>query len=105
MTTARNKPIGRYYELQQEVETPEPYVLTSKITIKPPTRRQMLSLRAARTDDEIEAAILGEHGDAVFALFADRPNTEWTKFINELYERFYGPGVGEVPGKADESSG
>ncbi|MEU2013110.1 hypothetical protein [Nocardia sp. NPDC019302] len=104
MTTARNKPIGRFYELQKEVSVPEDYVLTSKIRIKQPTRRQMHAFRSAQSSDEADRAFLGDQADAVFELYADRPDQEWQAFISDVWEHFYGPGVGDVEGKSEQSS-
>ncbi|MET8648410.1 hypothetical protein [Nocardia aurea] len=99
------QPIGRFYELMKEVEIPEPYVLTSKIKIPPPTRAQMKAVRAATTDDEVERAILGEHADEIFALYDGRPNAEYEAFAKEINKHFFGPGVDDVEGGSDGSSG
>jgi len=98
------QPIGRFYELQKEVKVPEPYVLTSKIKIKPPTRVQMIALRNAETQDDAERAMLGEHFDAVIELYADRPDKEYAAFVEELQRHMLGPGVDDVEGGSEGSS-
>ncbi|MFC8531936.1 hypothetical protein [Nocardia sp. NPDC057227] len=98
------QPIGRFYALQQEVEVPEPYVLTSKIKIPPPTRRQMKAVRAAKTVEDADRLFLGSHYDAIVELFDDRPDQEWTAFSTEVWEHFFGKGINDVEGKSRESS-
>lgn len=96
--------IGRLAELQREVKIPEPYVLTSKITIKNPTRGQMKAIRAAKNDDESDKAFFGDQYDAVNALFDDRPEQEWKAFAKDIYEHFFGKGADDVEGKPEDSS-
>jgi hypothetical protein len=104
-TQPRKPPIGRFYELQQEVSVPEPYVLTSKISIPAPTRDQMVALRNCSVEsDEADRAVLGEHADAVFELYANRPVQEWEAFTSDLYKHFFGKGVDDVEGKSEPSS-
>lgn len=103
MTTSR-KPIGRFYELQQEVEVPDPYVLTSKIKIPAPTKDQMVALRAALTEEDAERAFLGDLMEEVHELYKGRPNQEWEAFIKDLRKHFFGPGVDDVEGKSSTSS-
>lgn len=103
MTTSR-KPIGRFFELQQEVSVPEDYVLTSKIKIKAPTRAQMIAFRTATEPEVADRAYLGDAADAVFDLFNDRPEQEWDAFVRDLYSHFAGPGAGDVEGKSEEST-
>lgn len=103
MTTPRKQPIGRFYELQREVEVPEDYVLTSTIKIKAPTREQMIAFR--KSDGEAsDRAILGDQADSVFELYDKRPEQEWTAFAKDLFKHFFGPGVNDVEGKPEESS-
>lgn len=97
------KPVGRFFELQQEVSVPEPYVLTSRISISAPTRDQVAQLRNLE-GDAADRAILGEHADAIFELYAERPVQEWEAFTRDLYEHFFGAGVGDVEGKSGPSS-
>ena len=96
--------IGRFYELQKETAVPEPYVLTSDVKIKAPTRRQMIALRKATTDEEIERAILGEHAEKIFEMYADRPDAEYEAFAKELREHLFGKGVDDVAGGSEGSS-
>lgn len=96
-------PIGRFYELQQEVEIPEDYVLTDKIRIKPQTRSQMIVFRTATTPEEVDRAFFGDAYDAVLELFADKPDQLWKKFVDDVSAHFLGPGVEEEPGKAEPS--
>lgn len=98
------QPIGRFYALQKETSVPEPYVLTSKVKINPPTRAQMKALRAATSDEEAERAVLGEHADAIFELYNNRPDKEYAAFLAELHKHFFGPGVDDVEGKSEQSS-
>lgn len=105
ITTAAKSIIGRLAELQQEVEVPEPYVLTNTITITAPTRRQMREIVAAKGNEELaDKAFFGEHYDALNELFDDRPQQEWAAFVQEISEHFFGKGSGEVPGKSPDSS-
>lgn len=104
MTTARKPPIGRFYELQQEVSVPEDYVLTSKISIKAPTREQMIALRQAKDGEEADRAFLGDQADAVLELFAKKPEQLWDAFVSDLYKHFIGRGAADVEGKSEESS-
>jgi hypothetical protein len=104
MTTASRKPpIGRFYELQQEVSIPEDYVLTSKIRIKAPTRTQMIAFRNAPPGEESDRAFLGDAADAVLELYADRPEQEWLAFTQDVYKHFAGPGADDE-GKSGQSS-
>lgn len=96
-------PIGRFYDLQQEISVPEDYVLTSKIRIKAPTRKQMIMFRNAPPGEESDRAYLGEQADAVFELFGDRPEQEWLAFTQDLFKHFNGPGADDQ-GKSGESS-
>ncbi|MEV0357104.1 hypothetical protein AB0H71_13685 [Nocardia sp. NPDC050697] len=98
------RPIGRFYELQQEVDVPEPYVLTSKIKIPPPTRKQMVAFRAATNEADMERALFGDRYDDIAELFGDRPEQEYTAFANEVWKHFFGRGINDVEGKSGESS-
>lgn len=104
MTAPRKQPVGRFYELQQEVSVPDPYVLTSKIKIPAPTKEQMKDLRAAENEEAAERAILGDSTDDVLELYKGRPNQEWEAFIKDLNKHFFGPGVNDVEGKSSPSS-
>lgn len=103
MTTSRKPPVGRFYELQQEVKIPEDYVLTAKIRIKSPTREQMRAFRAAKTDDDLDRAFLGDQYDAVTELYKDRPDPEWEAFTADAYKHFFGMGA-DTAGKSETSS-
>lgn len=103
MTTARKPPVGRFFELQQEVKIPEDYVLTAKIRIKPPTRKQMVAFHSATTDEEVHRAFLGDQYDAVTELYDDRPAQEWSAFIGDAYAHMFGPGADDE-GKSETSS-
>ncbi len=96
--------IGRLYDLQREVEVPEPYVLTSKITLHAPTRMQMIRMRDAETEDDADRAFFGDHYDAVMELFQTQPAAIWTAFIKDVSDHFFGPGSTDVEGKSEESS-
>lgn len=100
----RSKPVGRFYELQQEVKVPEDYVLTSKIRIKPMTRKQAIAMRSAATDEDANRIFLGDQADAVFELYDDRPEQEWAAFVADLFQHFMGPGLDDAEGKSEESS-
>lgn len=104
MPAPRKQPIGRFYELQQEVSVPGPYVLTSKITIYPPTREQVVALGSNPEGEAADRVILGEHADAVFELYAKRPVQEWEAFTTDLYKHFFGKGSDDVEGKSEPSS-
>lgn len=104
MTAARKPPIGRFYELQKEVSVPEPYVLTSKITITAPTREQMVALRSMPDGEAADRAVLGDQADAVFELYSKRPIQEWEAFVTDLYAHFFGKGGNDVEGKSEPSS-
>lgn len=95
---------GRLYLLQQEVELPQPYVLNSEITIKPPSHAQMRDLKAAKTDAESNRVILGDQFEAVEALFKERPFQLWEAFWADIAKQFLGPGADDVEGKSQDSS-
>lgn len=74
-------PAGRLLELQQETVTPEPYVVTSKIVIEPPTkaradriREQQMTIMVAQTmlntavaNPEVGEEVLNAWGSAIKA--------------------------------------
>ena len=101
---ADNAPIGRFYDLQRETETPKPYVLTEGITIQPPTRAQYRQLDKVEDQDEIDRVIFGENYEAINALYDTRPIEEWRAFMADFNRHFFGIGVEEAPGKSEESS-
>lgn len=103
MTTPGRKPTGRFYDLQKEIDVPEDYILTSKIRIKAPTRKQMIAFRNATPGEESDRAYLGETADAVFELYENRPEQEWLAFTQDLYKHFNGPGADDQ-GKFAEST-
>lgn len=104
MTAPRNRPIGRFYDLQQEAKVPDDYVLTSKVKIKAPTRKQMVAFRNSTTSEEADRAFLGDSADAVFELFADHPEQYWMAFVGDMQKHFAGPGAADVEGKSEQSS-
>lgn len=87
--------IGRFYELQAEVEVPEDYILTEKIRINYPTREQMVAFRAAKTEIDADTAFLGDAAEAVFALYAHRPDKEYAAFTLDVWKHFFGPNAGD----------
>lgn len=97
-------PIGRFYDLQREVPLPEPYVLTEDIVITPLTKRQFKAIQEATDEEAIGRISLGDHYDAIEALYDDRPLGEWQAFLVEVNEYLFGKGVGQAPGKSEESS-
>lgn len=97
------KNIGRLAALQRETKVPAPYVLTPEITIPVPTRAMMRAIRGASEEQQWEL-ICGEHWEAVKALFDDQPDRLWEAFENDVTTHFFGPGVGEVEGKSEDSS-
>jgi len=109
MTTTRTRTtqptvkIGRYYELKEEVPVPGDYVLTEKIKIKPPTKKQMTEFRNATANDVAERAILGDSADAVEKLYENQPDREYQAFFADLWKHFFGPGA-EDPKSGDASS-
>ncbi|MGW2666218.1 hypothetical protein ACWCW7_35145 [Nocardia tengchongensis] len=97
--------IGRFYELQKEVSAPQPYVLTSTISIGPLTRRQFVAMERAVGDEaEQERILFGENYDAIIELFADQPYEVWREFTVEINRHLFGLSVEEAPGKSEESS-
>ncbi|WP_037162446.1 hypothetical protein [Rhodococcoides fascians] len=106
MATARTKTAGlsdegRLYEIREELDKKRrgPYILTSDIHIQPLTRGQARKLREARGDEDAQLKIiLGEHFDAVNAIYDELPLDEWIEFNKDLNEHFYGRGATEVPG-------
>lgn len=96
-------PVGRFYELQQEVPPAEPYVLTEDIVIPPLTRAQLIALGKTETDEEFDQVMFGKHYDAISELYADRPIAEWRAFSTEFRVHYFGQGS-ETPGKSEESS-
>lgn len=102
-TPSRKTPVGRFYELQQEVSIPEDYVLTAKIKIKAPTREQMIAFRNSDGGEASDRAFLGDQADAVFELYAKRPEQEWQAFAEDLYKHFIGAGADDQ-GKSGPSS-
>lgn len=107
MTAARQPKdtvkIGRYYELKEEVAVPDDYVLTEKIRIKYPTKKQMTEFRNTTANDVAERAILGDSAAAVEKLYADQPDREYQAFFADLWKHFFGPGA-EDPKSGDASS-
>lgn len=97
-------PVGRYYDLQQEVGPAEPYVLTENIVIAPMTRKQFKAVQAAEDDDAANRAALSEQYDAVIAWYDDKPAAEWDAFVRDFYRHIFGRGAAEAPGKSEESS-
>lgn len=103
-TTAAEKPAGRFYDLQQEVTIPTPYLLTEDIVIPPLTRRQFIDVEKATTEEAAERAILGDHYEAVVELYLDRPMVEWQAFTRDLNRHMFGLSAEQAPGKSEESS-
>jgi hypothetical protein len=103
MTTARKPPVGRFYDLQQEVKIPEDYVLTAKIRIKPLTKKQMAAFRLSDAGEDADRAFFGDNYDAISELYDDRPEQEWMAFVADVYQHFFGPGVDDQ-GKSEKSS-
>ncbi|WP_433568061.1 hypothetical protein ACQP1O_43235 (plasmid) [Nocardia sp. CA-151230] len=97
-------PIGRFYDLQQEIDVPKPYVLTEDITISPLTRRQFIEIETAENETAAERIIFGEQYDAVIALFEDQPYAVWHAFTRDINRHLFGLGVEQAPGKSEESS-
>jgi len=95
-----SKPVGgRFYELQQEVKIPEPYVVADGIVINPPTKKQLEAFSVAATDTEREAALLGKDHKKIAALFDDKPFQLWKKLQEDILIHFFGNGADETPGK------
>lgn len=99
-TTAEQ--VGRFYELREEVPIPEDYVLTEKIRIKNPSRKQMIEFWDSVGQDR-DRALLGDQADAVFALYENEPNQLFQRMINDLLNHFFGTGADDE-GKSDEPS-
>ncbi|MBF6332374.1 hypothetical protein [Nocardia transvalensis] len=104
-SSARGSDEGRFFEIQAEVAARRrgPYVLTPDIVIQPITRGQAKAMREARDENEQLRILLGEHADAVEALFDDRPLDEWVAFQRDLQQHFYGQGATEIPGGSQGS--
>lgn len=94
---------GRLAALQRETKIPEPYVLTPEIVIAPPTLSQMQKVRSTKGEQQW-AALFGDHWETIKALFDEQPEQLWEAFTDEVTEHFFGPGVGEVEGKSEDSS-
>jgi hypothetical protein len=94
--------IGRLYELREEVPVPEDYILTDKIRIKNPTRKQMLGFWET-PGAEADRHLFGAQADAVFALFANEPNQLYQAMISDLLKHFFGKGA-EDSGKSSAPS-
>ncbi len=102
----RKTPEGNFYRLQQEAaqRRKEPYVLTEDITINVITRKQAKEMQKAGNNPEMQLRILlGEHFDAVDALYDDRPIDEWVAFQRDLLQHYYGTGAVDVPGGSQGS--
>jgi hypothetical protein len=102
-TRANAPKIGRFYDLKEEVPPIEDYILTEKIRIKEPTRKQMQAFWAAPAGEEADRALLGDAADAVFALYAELPNKQYIAMTRDVWRHFF-PGTGDDEGKSEESS-
>lgn len=98
-------PEGRFYELQKELAPRRrtPYRLTRDIVIHPLTKRQAETIRDSNDETEQLKTLLGEHHDAVNALYDARPLEEWVAFQRDLYDHFYGEGAAQLPGGSQGS--
>lgn len=92
-------PVGRFYELQQEVVPPTPYQLTEDIVIMPLTRRRNVALLEATTQEDQDRAILGDAYEAVVELYNDRPIQEFRAMADDLWKHWAGDTADQVPGK------
>ena len=92
-------PVGRFYELQQEVVVPPPYQLTNDIVIAPMTRRRNVELLSSTTHDEADRAFFGDAYEAVVELYNDRPLAEWDALCADVRKHYMGQSIEAVPGK------
>ncbi|MFD4442523.1 hypothetical protein ACFWPK_22410 [Nocardia sp. NPDC058519] len=96
---AAKAPVGRFYELQQEVIPPTPYQLTEDIVIMPLTRRRNVGLIESTTHEDADRAFFGDAYDAIVKLYDDRPLAEWEALITDLRKHWAGETIEAVPGK------
>lgn len=96
---AAKAPVGRFYELQQEVVPPTPYQLTEDVVIMPLTRRRNTALLSSTTHEDADRAFFGDAYEAVIELYNDRPLAEYDALVTDIRKHWMGETIEAVPGK------
>lgn len=112
---ADDKPVGRFYELRDQVAGNRrgAYRLTEDIAFPELTYSRVKEYTAAPTNEEKTRLLLGGHYegdevvgghyDAVEALYSDRPIEEWQAFMVDVRAHYFGQGAQEIPGGSNGS--
>jgi hypothetical protein len=73
-----------FEQLQEDVKAPEPLVVTDDITLYCPTKKQLEESQKQTSEEDSNRILIGEHYDALLALFENEPPHRWAEF-NKIY--------------------
>lgn len=78
-----------FEKLRNEVKVPEPLRVTEDIILYCPTKKMLEESQKQETEEASNRILIGEHYDALLALFENEPPHRWAEFNKVYLDHFF----------------